>query len=129
VIRKALDDGWTYYGRVLESPWAALDHRRTRHPDDPLTAVTASPTTCTIAAHKSLLAKRRIAVDRPCSAATGLRLSREQAIWDDAIIARLSISMTTRGRTTPEECEAVEVAATEYWMPDPDHSFPRWRWR
>jgi len=57
VIRKSLEDGWTYYARLLEFLWAVFYKHRTKTPSDDLAAITAHPVLFTIAAHKDLLAK------------------------------------------------------------------------
>jgi hypothetical protein len=56
VIRKTID-GETYYGRLLEFPWAVFYDLRTTEPLDNLGRIVASPVAFTLAAHKDLLAK------------------------------------------------------------------------
>src|SRR5262245_22648398 len=117
VIAKTLDDGWTYYGRLLEFPWAVFHRYRTRQPVDDLAAVTASPVLFIVAAHKDLLARGQWDVigHLPLD---GSVQPQPQAIWDIVDPTRCRI-IDTDGETraaTPEECEDLEPAAV--WEPE-----------
>jgi hypothetical protein len=59
VIRTTNADGDTYYGRLLEFPWAAFYDLRTEQPLDDLQAIVAAPVAFTVAAHKDLIAKNQ----------------------------------------------------------------------
>src|ERR1035437_4663747 len=56
VARKSISDGWTYYARILEFPWAVFYKHRTRQPDGDLNAITSNPVLFPLAVHKSFLA-------------------------------------------------------------------------
>jgi hypothetical protein len=55
VIRKTLGEQ-TYYGRLLEFPWAAFYDYRTGEPSGDMDEITSRPVLFTLAAHKDLVA-------------------------------------------------------------------------
>ncbi len=55
VVRKTLDDDWTYYGRLLEKPWAAFYDFRTKEPVGELEEIVQHPVLFTVATPTRLL--------------------------------------------------------------------------
>ncbi len=118
VVRKSLDDDWTYYARLLEFPWAAFYRHRTREPSDQLAEIVASPVLFTIAAHKDLVAEGewkpvgRIPLDG------SLRPPAEQAMWNvaDPEHPRIIDDRAEMRPTTPAEAVRLEPAAV--WEPE-----------
>jgi hypothetical protein len=118
VIRKTLEDGFTYYGRLLRFPWVAFYDFRTKEPVDDLTTTVANPTLFTVAAHKDLLADGEWKSVGILPLEESLRPPRAQFIQDpfDPRKCRI-IDLTGNSRSaTPEECEGLERAAV--WEPE-----------
>ena len=118
VIRKSLEDGWTYYARLLEFPWAVFYKHRTKTPSDDLAAITAHPVLFTIAAHKDLLAKNEWEVVGHLALDGSLTPPRAQAVWDldDPDGCQIIDDQGEMRPATPEECEGLEPAAV--WEPE-----------
>lgn len=116
IIRKSLDDGWTYYGRLLAFPWAAFYRLRTKEPSGDLHEITASPVLFIIAAHKDLAARNQWAPIGRLPLEASLRPPEAQAVWDDAGTCQIIDAEGEMRPATPEECEGLEPAAV--WEPE-----------
>ena len=55
VIRKSLDDGYTYYGRLLKKPWVAFYDFRTKERVDELEPIVQHPVLFTVPTPSRLL--------------------------------------------------------------------------
>jgi hypothetical protein len=117
-IRRSLDDGYTYYGRLLEFPWAVFyDHRGEAPEDDPSAVVDHAPL-FTVAAHKDLLAEGEWEGIGVVPLDGSLRPPKEQFIQDDLDPDDCQI-INDEGEMRPatrEECEGLEAAAV--WEPE-----------
>jgi hypothetical protein len=117
VIRKRLGDGWNYYARLMEFPWAAFYDHRTKQPEDDLDAITPRPVRFTIAVHKDLLAEKEWEPigRRPLDGS--LQRPRAQVIWGiDPQHPRIMDDHGAIRPATPKECEGLEPAAV--WEPE-----------
>jgi hypothetical protein len=116
VIRKRLDDGWTYYGRLLEFPWVAFYRYRTREADYDLEAIAAHEVLFTISAHKDLLAPGEWDTLGRLPLEPSLQPPDSQAIWDDADHCQIIDRDANMRPATPDECARLEPAAV--WEPE-----------
>jgi len=116
VIRKRLGDGWTYYARLLEFPWAAFYRHRTKDLVDDAAAIAGHEVLFMIAAHKDLLAPGEWESVGHLPLEAALHPPEAQAIWDDAGHCRIIDSEGNMRPSTPEECEGLEPAAV--WEPE-----------
>jgi hypothetical protein len=116
VIRKSVEDGWTYYGQLLEFPWAVFYRRRTQDPDADIAAITASPVAFTVAAHKDLISMGEWRSIGSTGIPAGVAPPAEQAIWDDPDHCRIIDLQSNMRAATVEECDRLEVAAV--WEPE-----------
>jgi hypothetical protein len=116
VISKALPDGWTYYGRLLEFPWVAFYKHRTKAASDDVEAVTGSQVLFTLAAHKDLTAPSewRTIGQQPLEPSLGP--PHAQAVWDDDGSCQIIDAEGEMRAATPAECKGLEPAAV--WEPD-----------
>jgi Immunity protein 26 len=116
VIRKKLSDGSFYYACLLEFPWVAFYHHRSRLPEDDLVAITKRPVIFTIAAHKDLLAKDQWQTIGHVPVDGSLQPPAAQAIWDDPDNCQIIDAEGDMRPATPEECAGLEPAAV--WEPE-----------
>lgn len=116
LIAKTLDDGWTYYARLLEFPWAAFYRHRTKGRSDALADIAGQPVLFTLAAHKDLVARNewqpigRVAPD------PALGPPKAQAMWDDDGTCHILDDKGVMRPATPAECRGLEPAAV--WEPE-----------
>ena len=108
--------GWTYYARLLEFPWVAFYHYRTKKLVEELDEITKKEVLFTIAAHKSLVAKGGWTSIGHRPVEKGLRPPRAQAIWDDAEHCHIIDDKGEMRESTPKECKGLEPAAV--WEPN-----------
>jgi hypothetical protein len=118
IVSKALDDGWTYYARLLEFPWAVFYRHRTKQATDDLAKVVASPVLFTIAAHKDLLANGEWNLAGHVRLDGALQPPHAQAVWDvvDSTRCKIIDDQGEMRTATLEECEDLEPAAV--WEPE-----------
>ena len=118
VIRARLGDGWTYYGRLLEFPWAAFYRHRTKAPVDDTSAIVGHDILFLIAVHKTLLAPGNWGPIGRVPLEPSLHPPDAQAIWDDLNPDACQI-IDGDGNIRPatlKECEGLEPAAV--WEPE-----------
>jgi Immunity protein 26 len=118
VVRKQLGDGFTYYARLLNFPWAAFYDFRTDVATDDLGEITAHPALFTVAAHKDLLADGEWEPVGRLPLDGSLRPPREQFIQDpiDPSDCQIIDDQGNMRAATLEECEGLEAAAV--WEPE-----------
>jgi len=118
VVTKTLDDGWTYYARLLESPWVAFYRHRTKQTADDLAKVVASPVLFTIATHKDLVTNGAWKLAGHIPLDGSLEPPRAQAVWDmdDPTKCEIIDDQGDMRPATPEQCELLEPAAV--WAPE-----------
>lgn len=117
-IRKSLADGHTYYGRLLEFPWAVFYDHRTEQPEDDPAAIVDHAPLFTVAAHKDLLAEGEWEAIGVVPLDGSLQPPKEQFIQDDLDPDDCQI-INDAGEIRPatrEECEGLEAAAV--WEPE-----------
>jgi hypothetical protein len=117
-VRKRLADGYTYYGRLLNFPWAAFYDYRTEESHGNLAEITAHPVLFTVAAHKDLLTDDGWEPIGKLPLDGSLRPPREQFIQDpiDPNDCQIIDDQGNMRAATPEECEGLEAAAV--WEPE-----------
>lgn len=117
VIRKTLDDR-TYYGRLLEFPWAAFYDHRTEEPSKDLDEITARPILFTLAAHKDLIARDQWEVVGRRALEASLRPPPAQRVVDalDPDHYQIIDGEGDIREATREEVEGLEPAAV--WEPE-----------
>jgi hypothetical protein len=118
VIRKTLDDGTTYYGRLLEFPWAAFYDLRTDEPLDELERIVSHSVAFTVAAHKDLIAKGQWEPIGKLPLEDSLRPPAEQVMIDvlDPDHVQIIDAEGNIRDATAEEAEGLEPAAV--WEPE-----------
>ncbi len=118
VIRRTLSDGYTYYGRLLEFPWAAFYDARTQEPLEESVEIVAHRPLFTVAAHKSLIEDGGWEVIGELPLEESLRPPKEQFIQDDLDPGdcRIIDDQGNSRDATPAECEGLEAAAV--WEPE-----------
>jgi hypothetical protein len=115
VVRKSMSDGWTYYARLLEFPWAVFYKHRTREPSANLSEVTSKPVLFTLAAHKSILAVGQWESIGNVRLDGSLTPPKAQAIRRYNSYSIIDVTGSMRP-ATPQECEGLEPAAV--WEPN-----------
>jgi hypothetical protein len=117
LVCKALDDGWTYYARLLEFPWVAFYRHRTKAQSDQLEAIAAKPALFTIAAHKDLLAPKEWRVIGSLRPDPTLGRPKAMAMWDvDTGECHIIDDKSVMHPATLEQCKGLEPAAV--WEPE-----------
>jgi hypothetical protein len=116
VVRKRLNDSWTYYARLLEFPWVAFYRYRTKEPFDDVAKIVGHEVLFTIAAHKDLLAPGEWETVGLVPLEPTLHPPGAQAIWDDADHCQIIDRDGNIRPATPKECAGLEPAAV--WEPE-----------
>lgn len=116
LIGKELDDGWTYYARLLEFPWVAFYRHRTKGQSHEFGAIAPAPVLFTIAAHQSLLARNEWKPIGRLPADPAIRRPHAQAMFNDPRGCRIINDQNVVRWATPKECEGLEPAAV--WEPE-----------
>ena len=109
-MRRTLRDGNTYYGRLLEFPWAAFYDLRTSTPEDDMEKIAGHGARFTIAAQKDLVTEWETLGVIPLDGS--LQPPAEQYIHDEADPGDWRI-IDAAGEIRPatqEECEGLEPA-------------------
>ncbi len=112
-----LDDGNSYYARLLEFPWAAFYDCRTAGEPLPVADVVKTRVLFTIAAHKSLVESGGWQVVGKAAPDPALGPPAEQAIWDTPDECRIIDAEARMKPGTPEYCRTLEPA----WVWEPPH--------
>lgn len=117
VIRKTLGNQ-TYYGRLLEFPWATFYDYRTDQPVDDLDQITSRPVLFTLAAHKDLIAKGywETIGRRPLEPSLGPPAAQRMVDVLDSNHYRIIDDEGNIREATREETEGLEPAAV--WEPE-----------
>jgi hypothetical protein len=116
IAAKTLDDGFTYYVRLLEFPYAAFYRYRTKGESQAIGEVVAQPVMFTIAVHKSLLGKKEWQVIGQAAPDPDVRRPRELAMFNDPLGCKIIDEQNMIRRATLQECEGLEPAAV--WEPE-----------
>jgi hypothetical protein len=116
VISKQLDDGWTYYARLLEFPWAVFYRYRTKTAAEDAKTVASHPVLFTIAVHKSLLTDGGWEGFGYLPLDGSLQPPDAQAVWDDPDHCQIIDRDGEMRPATPAECKGLEPAAV--WEPE-----------
>jgi hypothetical protein len=121
IVRKRLDDGFTYYAQLLNFPWVAFYDLRMEEADEDLedlARMTAHPILFTVSAHKDLLADGEWEPIGRLPLDGSLRPPHQQFIQDpnDPSDCQIIDDQGNLRAATPEECEGLEAAAV--WEPE-----------
>jgi hypothetical protein len=114
IIQRQLDDGFWYYGRLIEFPWAAFYRFRSKSSENAIDEVVQSEVLFIIAAHKSLLEYwKPVAKAEPDKR---VHIPDAQAVWDSPDECQIIDAKGEMRPATPEECRGLEPAAV--WEPE-----------
>ncbi len=115
LISKELDDGWTYYARLLVLPWVAFYRYRTKGNEraDRRDREIAGAIYARGASEPSLA--QGVETDRRAASDPAIRRPRAQAMFNDPNGYRIIDDQNVVRWATPEECKGLEPAAV--WEP------------
>lgn len=117
VVRKTIGTT-TYYGRLLEFPWAAFYDFRSQQPMKGLSEITSHSVAFMVAAHKDLVADGQWETIGVAPLEPSLRPPKAQAMIDvlDPEHCQIIDDEGNIREATREECEGLEPAAV--WEPE-----------
>ncbi|HXR61376.1 MAG TPA: hypothetical protein VN732_08625 [Solirubrobacterales bacterium] len=117
LLRRSLPDGFTYYARLLEAPFAAFYAERTPEPVEDPRQIVEAPVLFTVPVHKSLLGEGGW---EPVAALPADPSLRPPLLFRQDILEPSSCTIVdpegNEREATPEECEGLEAEAV--WEPE-----------